>query len=287
MSTTVENLNNKNVQNILMHAAQDMPMKKPVHLDICITLNGHVVVTAHYDQNNYKTALHNTIQQIKQMVNGNMQQVVYETFYEMQVPTDMGLQAVLSTKIPQLWSLKFNNLHSEVKKPSMNMKLDIDARVWRHGEYVMSIYNPVADVWHSIRRATVHDVAVPIDMSVNYNHETKSLKITMPRLPATKLSYTGMRFHAKNLVTITEDEQDVLKVCCATCHHHTVVTTGEKKNYHVAMDSKDMGLKFSMAIFDCENNVTPVTDAQEWQRVLSSEHKNTWYSNYFTCIIID
>jgi len=274
IGNTIENINNKNIQNILMRAAQDMPTKKPVHLDICITLNGRVIMANYYDQNTYKNVLDDTLH-LKQMMNGNMQEIVYDTLYEMQVPTDMGLQAVLSTKMPQLLSMKFN-IHNDVKKPSMNVKFDVDTRVWKHGEYVMSIYNPIVDVWHSVRRATVQDVAVPVEMSVGYNHETKSLKITMPRLPVTKLSHTGMRFHAKNLVTITEDEQDVLKVCCATCHHHTIVTNGEKKNHHVAVDSKEMGLKYSTTIFDCENNVTPMNNAEEWQRALSPEHKNTW-----------
>lgn len=275
LGTTVENLTNKNVQNLLMRAAQDMPMKRPVHFDICITMNGVVVVANHYDQNSFKNVFDDTYQ-LKQTMVGNFQEITYDTLYEMQVPTDMGLQGVLSTKMPQLWSLKFNNVRTEVKKPSMNVKLDVDARVWRHGEYVMSIYNPIVDVWHSVRRATVQDVVLPVQMNVGYNHEAKSLKITMPRLPVNKLSVTGMRFYAKNLVTITEDEQDILKTSCATCQHHTVVTTGEKKNHHVAVDSKDMGLRYSMSIFNCENEVTPTTDVEEWHRVLSAEHKNTW-----------
>lgn len=275
VGTTVDDLTNKNVQNILIRAAQDMPVKRPIHVDIAITLNGVVVFVNHYDHNSFRN-MFNDIYQLKQTMVGNFQDITYETNYEMQVPTDMGLQAVLSTKRPQVLSLKFNNVHSEVKKPSVSMKFDVDARVWRHGEYVMSIYNPIVDVWHSVRRATVQDIALPVQMSVGYNHEAKSLKITVPRLPVNKLSYTGIRSYAKNLVTITEDEQDVLKTSCATCHHHTVVTTGEKKNHHVAVDSKDVGLRYSMSVFDCENEVTPVTNAVEWQRVLSAGHKNTW-----------
>lgn len=275
VGTTVDNLMNKNVQNVLIRAAQDMPMKRPVHVDIAITLNGVVVFANHYDQSSLKN-MFNDMYQLKQLMVGNFQDITYETHYEMQVPTDMGLQAVLSTKKPQLLSVKFNNARTEVKKPSMSMKFDIDARVWRHGEYVMSIYNPIVDVWHSVRRATVQDIALPVQMSVGYNHEAKSLRITVPRLPVNKLSYTGMRSYAKNLVTITEDEQDVLKTTCAACNHHTVVTTGERKNHHVAMDCKNMGLRYSMSVFECENEVTPVTNAVEWQRVLSAEHKNTW-----------
>ncbi|XP_072766849.1 larval-specific very high density lipoprotein [Anoplolepis gracilipes] len=277
MGTAVENLTNKNVQNVLMRAAQDMSVKKPVHVDICITLNGHVIVVHHYDENTFSKVIDDT-SQIKQTMVGNFQGVIYDTLYEIQVPIDVGLQGVFTTKMPHLLSVKFNNIHTEVKKPSVNIKAEVDARFWRHGEYVMSVYNPIADVWHSVRRATTQDIALPIEMNFGYNHETKSVKVTMPRLPVTKLSHTGVRYYAKNLVTITEDEHDILKTCCATCQHHTVVSTGEKMNHHVAVDSKDMGLKYSMSIFDCENNVTPTTNIQEWHRVMSPEHKNTWNS---------
>lgn len=275
MGTTVENLTNKNVQNTLIRAAQDMPVKKPIQVDVCVTLNGHVVFAIHYDQNTFRNIIDDIVR-MKPTITGNFQDVTYDTFYEMQVPTDMGLQGVFTTKIPMLMSLKFNNAHTEVKKPSVSIKAEVDARIWKHGEYVMSIYNPIVDVWHSVHRATVQDVALPVEMNLGYNHETKSLKITMPRLPTTKLSHTGVRYHAKNLVTITEDEQDMLKTCCATCQHYTVVSTGEKINYHIAVDSKDMGLKYSTSIFDCENKVTPSTNVEEWHRAMSPEHKNTW-----------
>ena len=143
IGTSVENLTNKNVQNILIRAAQDMPMKKPVHLDICITLNGLVVLFNHYDQNTFKNMFDDAYQTLKQTVVGNIQEILYDTLYEMQVPTDMGLQGVFNTKSPQLWSFKFNNVQNELKKPSMSLKLDVDTRIWRHGEYVMSIYNPI------------------------------------------------------------------------------------------------------------------------------------------------
>ncbi|RLU17871.1 hypothetical protein DMN91_010110 [Ooceraea biroi] len=274
MDTKIENISNKNIQNILVNAAQDMPEKKPIHVDICITMNGQVIFASHYNQDSFKNMIAD-VHKLRQTVSGNFQDVMYDTFYEMQMPTDMGVQGILSTKLPYLLSFKFNNVQTEVKKPSVNVKVETDTRMWRHGEYMLSMYNPVADVWHSIRRAIVQDVASPVVMNFNYNHEAKNVKITYPRLPVTKMSHVGIRNHAKNLVTITEDEQDVLKTCCATCQHQTVVTTGNKKNYHVAMDSKDLGLRYSASIFDCENKVTPVSDLQEWHRAMSSEHKNT------------
>lgn len=279
MGTSIKNLSNKNVQNILSRAAYDMPAKKNIHVDICVTLHGHVVFANHYDQTHISKLPEELLQVVKQMV-GNYQDITYDTFYEMQVPTDMGLQAVLSTKMPSLWSLRFNNARTETQNPSLNTKIEtnikIDTRMWRHGEYVMSVYNPIVDVWHSIRKATTQDISLPMDMNIGYNHEAKSIKISLPRLPATKLSHSGMQHHTKNLVTITEDEQDMLKRCCATCQHHAVVTTGEKKVFQSSVDSKDTGLKFSAWTFDCDSDVTLVTNIAEWHRTFSSWYKNTW-----------
>uniref|UniRef100_A0A348G627 Very high density protein 1 n=1 Tax=Odontomachus monticola TaxID=613454 RepID=A0A348G627_ODOMO len=276
MGIKIENLTNKNVLNILSRAALDMPKKNAIHVDICITQHGHVIFAGHYDQTHITKLPEELLPFMKQTFL-NYQEITYHTLYEMQVPTDMGLQAVLGTRMPHMLSLRYNDL-TDVNSPSPNHKFEFDLRLWRHGEYAMSIYNPIADVWHSIRRSTTRDIAWPLEMNVGFNHEAKSLKINIPRLPVTKLSYSGIRHHAKNLVTITEDEQDVLKECCSTCHHHTVVTTGEKKNYHSAVDSKDTGLKYSTSIFDCDSNVTPVTNAEEWQRAFSPEYKSTWNS---------
>lgn len=275
MGTKIEHLTNKDVQNILSRAAQDMPEKHNIHIDICITMYDRVVFAGHYDQTHIMKMPEYLLPFIQQTFL-NYQDVSYNTLYEMQVPTDMGLQAVLSTKMPSMASLK-ESIQTDAQSPNPNTKIIYDLRMWRHGEYVMSIYNPIADVWHSVRRSTTQDFVLPLEMIIGYNREAKSLKISMPRLPLNTLSQMGMRFHAKNLVTVTEDEQDILKECCSTCHHHTVVTTGEKKNYHSVADCKDVGLKYtSLSIFDCESGVTPITDAKEWQRALSSENKNTW-----------
>lgn len=275
MGTAVENLTNKNVQNILNRAAHDMPTKQKIHVDLCLTLNGHVFMAEHYDHTEITKIPEDLLLFVKQTT-GNFQDVMYDTFYEMQVPTDMGLQAVLSTKMPFVLSWRYNSVRTDTHIPSLNTKIEIDTRLWKHGEYVMSIYNPIVDVWHSIRRATTQDLVLPVEMNISYNNEAKSLKISWPRLPATKLSHGGMRHHAKNLVTITQDEQDMLKGCCSTCQHHTVVTTGKKKVYSTTADSKDFGLKYSSMTYDCDSEVTWGTNTEEWQRAMSPEHKNTW-----------
>ncbi|KAK2584789.1 hypothetical protein KPH14_007107 [Odynerus spinipes] len=279
LGNVMDVIQNENIRNLLINAAKDMPVKKEIHLDICITMNGQVVQAIHYDKNDWMKVF-DVLKDWKKViadVNINTQKVIFDTFYEMHVPTDMGLPAVLGTKIPTMMSFTLNSLLSEAKMP-LNLNLKMDARVWQHGEYAMSIYNPIVDVWHSIRKVMSHDFVLPIDMIIGYNHEMTSLKVTFPRLPVNKLSIGGARTHAKNYVTVTEDETDVLKKSCATCHHHEVVTKGtaHKKYYQNAFDSKDTGLQYSMSIFDCESEVTPVSRMTEWIQALSDDHKNTW-----------
>lgn len=270
-----ENITNENVQKVLNLIAQsNVPSNKDIFIDFCTTLNGQVVVVNHYDHKTIKQLPIDLLFDIQTKINNN-QEITYNTFYEMQVPTDMGLQAVFSTKMPCLFSIRVNDFHTDTDKESVNVKFEADTRIWRHGEYAMSIHNPIVDVWHSIRRATTQDIALPMKMYFSFHKETNTFRMTVWRYSTAKPLHVGIRNYAKTLVTITEDEQDILKTCCSTCQHHAVVTTGEKKNYHVATDSKDLGLKYSESIFDCESKVTPMTDVLEWHRALSPEHKNT------------
>ncbi|XP_014607084.1 PREDICTED: uncharacterized protein LOC106788397 [Polistes canadensis] len=276
-----ENITNENVKNIFKKVAKNMPLNQDINVDLTITNNDQVVQILHLENNNL-IKLFDKIKDFKNILSNadlNIQNVLYDTFYEMHVPTDMGLQAVLSTRIPLMTSAKLNT-HLTENKAIVNLGLKLDARLWRHGEYFMSIYNPIVDIWQSIRRVTSNDIALPIDMNIAYNANMSSLTLTSPRLPVNKYSISGILTHVKNYVTITDDDNDELKKSCATCHHHEVVTKGteHKKYYQSAYDSKDTGLKYSMSIFDCESTVTPVTKWADWIKAMSSENKNTWDS---------
>ncbi|KAI4504781.1 hypothetical protein M0802_000331 [Mischocyttarus mexicanus] len=274
-------IKNDRVLNILKKVSEDMPLDQNINVDLTVTNNDQVVTIVHLEKN-HLVKLFDKIKDIKKIlsdINLNLQNILYDTFFEMHVPTDMGLQAVLSTKIPLVASAKLNT-HLTEDNSVLNLGLKLDARLWRHGEYFMSIYNPIADVWQSIRRVTSNDAALPVDMNIAYNSERSSLMLTSQRLPVTKYSISGLLTHVKNYVTITDDDTDQLEKSCATCHHHEVVTKGteKKKYYQTTYNSKDTGLQYLMSIFDCESTVTPITKTADWIKAMSSENKNTWDS---------
>lgn len=272
------NLTNKKVKDILNLVAQDMLTKKDIYIEFHVTLNGNIITVDYYDENTLKNLLNNLklLQERITDFKSNFQKIMYENLYEMQISNDIGMQVVFSTKKPYLTSWKFNNIFTEIEESSVNLNLDVDTRIWGHGEYVMSVYNPIVDTWHSIRKAMAQDVVLPLKMDIEYNRETNNVKFIIPMLFDAKLLYTGVRYYAKDLVTVTEDEESCLNKCCASCQNHIVVTSGEQKNYYVGTDSRTLGLKIGMSIFKCENKITPTTETLEWHRALSPDHKNVW-----------
>ncbi|KOC66503.1 Vitellogenin [Habropoda laboriosa] len=275
----VQKITRDNVREVLATAAADMPKMKDVNIHVVLTKNHNVVFVYHINSHQWLSVLKHLKEWkqffVKQTEIINLQTIAYMNLFEMHVPTDLGVPAVLTTRIPSFNSLKLNAFLSEDEN-LLSLKLKAKFMRWMHGEYAMTIYNPISDVWHSTRRTMSEDVLLPLEMNVGYNRETKSLKVSVPRLPFTEYSAAGILTSAKSYVTIAHDESDLLKDSCDTCRHQELVTkvVNPKINEHT-YDSKDTGLKFTMAVFDCEGTATPVSPISEWLDVLRVENKNT------------
>ncbi|CAK9819554.1 vit-2 [Anthophora quadrimaculata] len=272
-------ITNENVKDILIKAAQDMPKLKDVNINVIVTMNNNAVFMYHSDKNNWLKLLEDLKEWKKfitqHMDNINLQTIGYLNHYEMHVPTDLGVPAILSTRMPSFNSIKMNTVLSDDKN-LLGLKLKAKYQNWLHGEYAMTIYNPISDVWHSTRRTSSQDILLPLEMDIGFNRETKGLKVTVPRLPFTEYSAAGILTSAKSYVTITHDESDLLESSCPTCRHHELVTKVTNPKVHeIVFDSKDTGLKYTMAVFDCESTLTPVSPITEWLGVLKGENKNT------------
>lgn len=263
-----------NVLNLLNKAAEDLPPSKPLHIDLILMHRGRVSRINHYTKDNLLQLREAIIQMIdfhSKSFELTKAMVAYESLYEQQIISEMGLPVVLENRVPRVTSLKLNvNQNS----PKFLTEIELEARIWRHGDYSMSTYNPLMDVWHSIRRTTAMDVTVPIKVKVNLSG---AIKLTFPRLPATQLSTAGAKLHAKDITTVTEDENNTLQTACPACHHQEVVSKGPnaKKSIVKSTDCKDTGLQYTSAIFDCENEISPVTIRKDWLRAMA-ERKNSW-----------
>lgn len=271
------------MKKILLQAADDLHIKdQELFADIFLLMHGRVIMVKHYDRNSKANLMKDFVEMSNTKDNSilNWQHIMYQNLYHMHVPTDLGVPATIGTSVPYAVSLRLN------KKEHLNeyVKLEIDPRIWRHGEYKMSVYNPIADVWHSIHRVTTTDVAFPLgifiktsqmDFSKGFDLNTV---VTLATLPDPKLSISGVRIYAMNHVTILGDETDLLKKHCGTCKHHEVVTKGMeyRKYFKKVVDCKDTGLRYTSAIFDCENGLTPMEYLKEMYRSLAKENKSHW-----------
>lgn len=274
----VEAIKNDNVKNVLNRAVKDVPAIKDININVILTMNDNVVFILHSDESNSLKLL-DKLKEWNKLITEylnviNWQTVLYHSHSEMHMVTDLGVPAVLASKVPSLSSLRGSVEYSE-NKNHLILKSKVKYQQWMHGEYVMSIYNPVVDSWHSIRKTSSVDVTLPCDIAIGYNQDTKSFKVSLARLPVSEFSVVGISFHGKNYVTLTGDQHDLLKKLCSNCRHHEVVTTGASlKTYESNFDSKDTGTRFSM-ILHCDNDTIPVSPVNHWLEVYSDKYKNT------------
>ncbi|XP_043288151.1 uncharacterized protein [Venturia canescens] len=274
-----------NVLDILRKVSEGVrPSKSPISIDLIVTYRGRVMVANHYNERSMKKLWEEVIQLMQRLNPAtesvtavNRQQVNYERLYEKQVTCEMGLPVVFENRVPVLTSLKIN-LESKLVDQSVRMAFSVDAKIWRHGDYSMSVYNPFANVWHSVRRTTEFDLSLPIHGTIIYSHEKNTIKLTLPRQPATSSSIAGILNHAKDCVTVNEDDENTLNEFCPTCHPTENVSPNSpvKKKFQSNFDSIDTGLHYSMAIFNCENGLSPVTLKEDWYRAFTSQRKNSW-----------
>ncbi|XP_015109755.1 uncharacterized protein LOC107036344 isoform X1 [Diachasma alloeum] len=269
-------ISNEDVRRILQETSRAVKLKS-IEVDAVVSYKGRVVFANSYknlELMDLVSSLESLLQFEGRTLKVNQQFVSYDKMYEQHVVSEMGLPVLMESKIPEVTSI----IGQVEKDNSMSprFKGDVAYKGWRHGDYSMSIYNPLLDTWHSIRRTTATDVQLSFRSTSGFNIETETLESIFPILPMTKHSRQGMVTHAKDCTTVSEDDNGALKESCPSCEHHETVTRGiaAKRNHEVTHDMKDVGLQFSNSIFDCETGLTPIAIDKDFFRSLYKERKN-------------
>ncbi|XP_012269107.2 uncharacterized protein LOC105693631 [Athalia rosae] len=272
----------ESVIKLLKKASEDMPRVQPVHFELTVMIQGRTVMTAYFDEKTLPDLMESTkaFITLKEAASLAWQDVEFDELYSKQVPTDLGLTSMLYNKIPSVRTINGNRMTPQPPQSGLyGITLEMNARLWRHGYHLMGAYNPIVDTWHSVRRMTAFDASLPIAMSIGYNAEAKSLKVTLPRLPFTEYSISGVRSYAKNYVMVTGAEEGVLEKHCTNCNPTEPVTLGPKYRKNTTMlnlDSKDTGLHYSAHIYDCERMFSPVTRLNILGEIADKTNKWTW-----------
>ncbi|XP_063977016.1 vitellogenin-3-like [Diachasmimorpha longicaudata] len=269
-------ISNEDVRRILQEGSRNNYFRK-LSVDVVVSYKGRVVFGNSY-KGNRMTEIISDLEPVITFEGATLkvrqQLISYDNMYEQHVISEMGLPILMENKIPSVSSV-IGSVEKDMLSPIRFTK-DIDYKVWRHGHYSMSIYNPLLDVWHSIRKTTATDFQMSFQSTSGFNIETQTWESSIPILPMTKHSRQGMVTHAKDSTTVSEDDGGALKESCPSCEHHETVTKGiaAKRNHEVVQDIKDIGLRFSNSIFDCETGLTPISIDKDFFRSLYQERKN-------------
>ncbi|XP_077299167.1 uncharacterized protein LOC143920253 [Arctopsyche grandis] len=213
-----------------------------------------------------------TSYQIEQIVNG-----------EVIIPTDIGVPVILYVEMPTIKKTKYSfDLVMSQYKRALTTKIRYDTVWWYHQRYGMSVYNPIADLWHGSRRIHVLDAHIPFDTDISYNLEQKSLKASLHHKLQDNLTDSGFQSHVHSQVYIYNDNgNDELEKMCPTCKPVTIVTKGKehrKKKIIWESDNENTGLNCQYAVFDCERDVSPIR-LDYWKKIFTS-NENSYTEEY-------
>lgn len=267
----------ENVKNLLRQTHAHKLLAKQIHVEFWNMNKGYITNVQVFSENNLLELLTawkdnymlNNMMDIGEKLNFNWLDISYYNRYLMIVATDIGIPAIFSNEVPQLWYIKLKpNIYQF--KTYMTMKLKLESKFYHHSLYKMIFYNPFADVTHSVERHVTTDGLLPADLIVSLNLETYNLKIVLPRTSGTKYSVTRVRMYSVDQVRIG-DTENVLKTYCPTCKYVTPITKGPMFNYEDVVQSADTGLEYTFGIFNCEIAGEPNIELEEWARTFRTD----------------
>lgn len=232
------------------------------YVEILVLSRGRVVqVTSihntHLNGESVLNAIRNIVQHHSDLdrknVEINWQSLSYQNFIKMTVSSDMGLPITFSNQQPLLLSTR-TKIELATSNSILSIKIKSDNRIWLQTSYQIEAYNPIADIFHSVQRASTIDVVFPIELDILYDLEGKNLKLKFLRSPNTKIR--EVRKHVGSFVTIFGDENNLLKDHCSVCLHYKCIDSDSKylMNYQETFDLQNVGLKYLQSLVDCDSD---------------------------------
>ena len=139
--------------------------------------------------------------------------------------------------------------------------------MWSHGMYDLSIYNSIADIFHTVRRSTAIDATLPMIIDASYDLKTKTLKVFAPKTSEEKILMPKLLIYSKSY-TIMNGGNDKYTDFDSV----TTVTKGEaaQESHQCTFESNQTRIKYNMDIYDCETGFNPDLDKEEWREAISN-----------------
>ncbi|XP_041778986.1 uncharacterized protein LOC121597347 [Anopheles merus] len=230
----------------------------PVHVEFTFMANGKVVYTKYFNEETIKQFYTYTYLTILKTLQYQFTTVLNVAEVELYTPTYDGVPAKINLKLPVVSQFKYNVVvPSTTNANEVTLTVSSFFRMWAHGYYGVSVYNPFALTWQGARRVQVFDFNVPLVFDVIFNFQQNSFKLVWSKHANEAFNVVGFKSHVKTQVYARPDtEVDYLKSTCPTCFHYETVTAvpAPKKKDVVLYEahSKYTGLHFYLSVFDVE-----------------------------------
>uniref|UniRef100_A0A182NTY7 Vitellogenin domain-containing protein n=1 Tax=Anopheles dirus TaxID=7168 RepID=A0A182NTY7_9DIPT len=230
----------------------------PVHVEFTFMANGKVVYTKYFNEETIKQFYTYTYLTILKTLQYQFTTVLNVADVELYTPTFDGVPVKVDLKMPLLSQFKYNVVvPSSTNQNEVTLTVSSFFRMWMHGYYGVSVYNPFAMTWQGTRRVQAFDFNVPLVFDVIFNFQQNSFKLVWSKNANEVFNVVGFKSHVKTQVFARpETEVDYLKVSCPVCYHYETVTSVPvpKKKDVVLYEahSKYTGLHFYLSIFDVE-----------------------------------
>ncbi|ETN58894.1 hypothetical protein AND_009519 [Anopheles darlingi] len=231
---------------------------EPVHVEFTFMANGKVVYTKYFDEETIKQFYTYTYLTVLKTLQYQFTTVMNVADVELYMPTFDGVPTKIDLKLPLMSQFKYNVVvPSTTNSNEVTLTVNSFFRMWMHGYYGVSVYNPFALAWQGTRRVQAFDYNIPLVFDVVFNFQQNSFKLVWAKHANEMFNVVGFKSHVKTQVfTRPETEVDYLKVTCPVCQHfQTVVAHPESKKKEVVLyetHSKYTGLHFYMATYDVE-----------------------------------
>ncbi|XP_052864697.1 uncharacterized protein LOC128271280 [Anopheles cruzii] len=271
---------------------------EPVHVEFTFLANGKAVYTKFFNEETIKQFYTYTYLTVLKTLQYQFTTVLNLADTESYMPTFDGVPTKIDLKLPLVSQFKYNVVVPSTTNPNeVTLTVNSFFRLWMHGYYGVSVYNPFALTWQGTRRVQAFDFSLPLVFDIIYNFQQNSFKLVWTKSANEVLNVVGFKAHVKTQVYAKPDsEVDYLKATCQLCHQYATVAAHPmpKKKDVILYEahSKYTGLHFLLSFYDVEvppmvKHYKSLTDILASELFIPNGHKYgtvfDYVTKYFTC----
>uniref|UniRef100_A0A182PLQ4 Vitellogenin domain-containing protein n=1 Tax=Anopheles epiroticus TaxID=199890 RepID=A0A182PLQ4_9DIPT len=230
----------------------------PVHVEFTFMANGKVVYTKYFNEETVKQFYTYTYLTILKTLQYQFTTVLNVADVELYTPTYDGVPVKVALKMPLLSQFKYNVVVPLTYNTNeVTLTVNSFFRMWMHGYYGVSVYNPFAHTWQGSQRVQAFDFSVPLVFDVIFNFQQNSFKLVWTKHTNEAFNVVGFKSHVKTFTYATpESKVNYLATTCPTCTDYQTVTAvpvpTKKDVVLYEAHSKYTGLHFYLSVFDVE-----------------------------------